>query len=327
MLDTQGQRRRQRFIARMAMLGTVLMLVIIAMSATIRLANAGLGCADWPRCYGPAPQQSTSSPGVARGDGGAVAAARLIHRIAASATFVVIVAILFACLGSRPLLWHDGGLAMALAGLALFLAVLGRWTTGARIPAVALGNLLGGFAMLAVFWWLRLRSAAAPEPQARRHSVLRIAAVAALAVLALQIALGGLTSASFSALACTTFPDCGGRWWPEGISWAAFDPWREPARGWALGDSAATAVHMTHRFGALVAALAAGAVALVALRLGDGPRAPAAAVLILLASQIALGALSVLNSLPLWLVLAHNIGAALLLLALVSLVHALGGGL
>lgn len=319
LLDTQGQQRRRRVVARLATLGTALMLVIITMSATIRLSNAGLGCADWPRCYGPAPHQSASSPEGARGDSAMLAAARLVHRIAASAVLIVIATILFACLGSRPLLRREAGIALALAALALFLAVLGRWSMGARLPAVALGNLLGGLAMLALFWWLRLRGVMTDAPIWPGRRILRVATLIAIAVVAAQIALGGLVSASFSALACTTFPDCAGRWWPHGASWAAFDPWRDPlAGGWTPADPPAAALHMTHRLGALLSVLAVGAVALSALRVVV-LRVQAAAVLILLFGQIALGVSSVLASLPLGVVLAHNVGAALLLLALVSL--------
>lgn len=325
MLDVEGLERRRIFLVRLAALGALLVLLITSLSAAIRLTNAGLGCADWPRCYGPAQQHGAAATKRARGDSTAIAVARLVHRIAATLALIIIVAMLAACFGSRPVLWREGTAALALGLLALFLAVLGLWTTGARLPAVALGNLLGGFAMLALFWWLRLRSAVGGKPSAHAFGIVRVGAALAIAVLVVQIALGGLVSASFSALGCTTLPDCAGSAWPGAASWDAFDPWRDPlAGGWSANDPAAVAIHMAHRYGALVATVVIVAVALGAWRVGGQLRAPAAAALVLLAGQIALGVSSVLGSLPFGLVLAHNVVAALLLLALVSLAKASG---
>ena len=302
--------RRSGVLRRFAALCAVLVLAITSLSAFIRLSGAGLGCADWPACYGRNlrdPQQGVAPPtegATAR------AAARLAHRIVAVAALLLVITMVLACLASPPVLWREGRIALALLGLALFLAVLGRWSSGARVPAVTLGNLLGGFAMLALSCRLARSGPGSPA---------RLASWAAFgaALLVLQVTLGGLVSAGYAGLSCSGWPDCGH---PVALSWQGLNPWHEPVFDATppINPSGALA-HMAHRAGAVLLALALLPLAVAALR--SGRRAAGATLLGLLTLQLGLGLAMILFTLPLALALAHNLVAGLMLATLVELAH------
>lgn len=204
--------RRFRGLRRLAWLCAVMVLAVTSLSAYIRLSKAGLGCADWPACYGQSFHRMQQGAAPTADEQTATAAARLVHRITAVAALVLVIMMLLVCFGSQPLLLREGLLAVALLGLALFLAVLGRWSSGARVPAVAMGNLLGGFVMLALCVRLALAGRARAAPRWRAVSAV------ALGLLLVQVALGGLVSASFASLSCTGWTDC-----LPGSAWQAAD--------------------------------------------------------------------------------------------------------
>lgn len=306
--------RRYRLLNRMAILCVLLVLTITSLSAFIRLANAGLGCNDWPQCYGAKLRQAQQGMETKAADSLAVATVRPLHRVAAVAALILIMAMLLVCFVEQPILWREGRMALVLLALALFLAVLGRWSSGARVPAVAIGNLLAGFTMLALCWRLPHPAAAA----AGESAAVRLWARLGLAVLLCQIALGGLVSASYAGLSCTGFPDCGGSLSSWLFSLEAFNPWQEPV---FIAGSAANptgmAPHMAHRVLALAMLLVlvpAGITAWV-----HGRRKAALLLGSLLAIESLLGVLMVTTGLPLWAELAHNICAALLLAVVFSL--------
>jgi cytochrome c oxidase assembly protein subunit 15 len=200
--------------------------------------------------------------------------------------------------------------------------VLGRFTPGSRLPAVTLGNLAGGTAMLALFGWLWCRARgparsvqAGASPRAPGARLPRGLAAAAAALLALQIALGALLGANLGGRACASLMDCREAWWPWRWELAAFDLWREPALP-ALPDAARRTLAMAHRWGAALAAAACGAVAFALARAGEGERALALAGL--LAAQLGAGLALAWLDLPLAAALAHNALAALLVLALAA---------
>jgi len=229
----------------------------------------------------------------------------------------VIIVMAMASFAGRPVLWREGWMALTLLALALFLAVLGRWSGGARVPAVNIGNLLGGFAMLAFCW--RLHQQAGGAPAAPGKSPLRLLAWLAVVILLAQIALGGLVSAGFAGLSCTGLPGCDANA-PVSMTLDALDPWREPlfaATTAPPANPAGAAAHMSHRYGAVAMVLAAALLAWSALRAGR--RRAAWALLGLLGLEIALGVLLVSLSLPLPVALAHNLTAALLLAAVFAL--------
>lgn len=320
MATLADEARRRAVLRQLASLCAAVLLVVTTVSAYIRLSGAGLGCEDWPRCYG---QATAHSERAAAADPAGTVVARLLHRVAAVIVLILVVVIAYVCIEARTALRVETRIALALIALVLFLTVLGRWTTGARLPAVALGNLLGGFGMLALLWWLRLRTAGGgADPRPGQAATSNGWARAGIVIVLTQIALGGLVSASYSALACVTLPDCQGAWWPPGGTLDAFNPWREPsAQAVRSGAPAEAALHMAHRALALPAAAVSIGAGLHGVRAGGRHRSAGILLLGLVLAQLLLGAAVVAGSLSLPLVVAHNVVAALLLLTLVTLAH------
>jgi cytochrome c oxidase assembly protein subunit 15 len=299
----------------------LLVLIVVILSAYLRLAGSGLGCADWPACYA-----------LIRSQGGSesLAAAHLvppwatvIHRLVASLLGVLVLGIALMAMKRRKLSAQDAWLTFAVLLLTVFLSVLGYKTPSPLLPWVTLSNLLGGMAMLAMLWWLGQRSVSAGVDNAAARG-LRPWALAGVLVLAVQIALGGWVSANFAALACTELPGCGGYPWTGG-------PWRESFNlfrllpvtdgGAVIPGDAGKIIHLTHRLGAVLTFLYIGWLGWRAFGLGNGGRGTGIAILILLLLQIALGISAVAFRLPVAVVTAHNAVAALLLLSVVNLIH------
>lgn len=286
-----------------------LLVVITTTSAYLRLAQTGLSCPGAPDCY------AQRAVPAAAGTDAAEDAARALHRLAASAAGAVILVILFVGWGgARP---AERVAAIALAVLAALLAWLGRHTPSA-LPAVTLGNLLGGMAMLALAAWLvatpRPGGAAVPARGLRHWLWL------AAALVALQIAAGGLVGARHAAFACTSFPDCAGTVWPAGVDASVFDPFREmppPASAAERADPERQAVALAHRWVAVPTLAILVWLGLRAVR--AGAPGPGLALLAAAAAQLALGAAQVLTGQPLALAVAHNAVAAAAVLALAAL--------
>jgi cytochrome c oxidase assembly protein subunit 15 len=287
-----------------------LVLAITSLSAFIRLSQAGLGCQPWPQCFAQSLQaagQRTAAPAE-----GAVAAARITHRVVAVAALLLVIALVMTTLSKAPVLWREGRMALGLLALALFLAILGRWTTDARVPAVMLGNLLAGFAMFALSWRLAESTHHHPGAIAAPHSLTRWARVG-LALLVAQIILGGLVSAGHAGLSCPQLLACD----VAGGSWQLLNPWHETPLDVADPVNPAGAlVHGLHRAGAVLVAAVLLPLGVAAWRSG---RRAGAAVILLLVVQAALGVLLVTGGLPLPVALAHNMTAALLLAAVLGL--------
>lgn len=319
-----------RWFSRLLDLACLLALAVILLGAYVRLTDAGLGCPDWPGCYGhlaSLPETQTEVEAAVeqdpRGIYDAGAAAReMLHRYAAGALGLLVLAL--AIIGIRRV--ADRGIRTGLAALVLlitFQALLGMWTVTLRLqPLIVTLHLLGGFATLALLWWLRIRHRGHCPPQGTCPP-LRILCATAVAVLLAQIALGGWTSANYAALACPDFPTCREQWWPAGMDFSeAFILWRGADIDYEFGvlDSAArTAIHVTHRAGAaltsaLILILGLGSL----LSRAGGIRRVGAVIFILLAIQVSLGIANVLLQLPLSVAVAHNGVAVLLLLALLT---------
>ena len=295
-------------VRRMALACVVLILCVISLSAFMRLSNAGLGCSDWPGCYGA--QLRTATAALPSTSELGIALARMLHRLSAVIVLVLALTMVAASVMSRPRLRREGALAIGLVLLALGLAVLGRFTPGARLPIIAIGNVLGGFSMLAlgfVLW----RGATTSARWSRSAIVL-------LLLLVFQIASGVLVSASYSGLSCTGFPDCGHA---VDLSWSLLDPTRVPQFDATLPiHSQGAFAHMLHRGLAVLVALAALATSISSLHRGHRTSAWMLASLLLL--QLALGLILVFAPLPFAAALLHNLVAALMLLAAVACVRA-----
>ena len=301
----------------------LLAFAVVGLGAYVRLSDAGLGCPDWPGCYGhlsPHHAADAIAAAHARLPEGPVSPAKawkeMVHRYLATTLGLAILAIAwFAWRRERGM---NRGLGVGLAGLVLFQGLLGMWTVTLLLkPVIVSAHLLGGMATLALLVWLvaRLRHGA---DLTRAGLPLSLAGLS-LAAVVVQIALGGWVSTNYAALACTDFPTCGGPWWPQ-ADWArAFQINRElglDAGGQALGLEALVAMHWAHRLGALVVTLGVGVLGLRLLA-RPGWRGWGGMLLGLLVVQLALGITNVLASLPLAVAVAHNLAAASLLSALV----------
>jgi cytochrome c oxidase assembly protein subunit 15 len=251
----------------------------------------------------------------------------MVHRYAAGTLGLLVLALAALAWRDRRIPEQPVVLPLCLLALVVFQALLGMWTvTWLLKPAIVSAHLLGGFAVLALLFWLATARWFRGAAQVDAGAGLTPWAVAALCVLVVQIFLGGWTSANYAALICPEFPACrGGEWWPAADFGEAFRFWRgigPDYEGGVLDGAGRTAVHLAHRAGALIAALVIAATAVRAC-VGRSPRARAIgiAVLALLGLQIGLGISNVLLSLPLPVAVAHNATAALLLLALTALLR------
>ena len=308
----------------------VLTFLVIVVGAYVRLEDAGLGCPDWPGCYGQLLGVPDEVHEVAKAEqafpGKTVDAGRawkeMFHRYLAGTLGLLVLAIVAIAWRMRSETSRTPWLAFALVLLVAFQATLGMWTVTMLLkPAIVTLHLLGGMTTLAVLTWLALRELDPQPAPAAIARAFRPWAAAGLAVLFVQIALGGWVSANYAALACTDFPSCHGEWLPKMDFENAFHVLRElgvTAAGAPLSYEALTAIHWSHRLAALVTLGYVGFLALWALRTPP-LRVVGAALLVLLLAQAGLGIANVLLRLPVVLAAAHNAGAALLLAALVVL--------
>jgi len=330
---------------RLAVAGVLLCFVVVVLGAYVRLTAAGLGCPDWPGCYG-----HLSPSGAAHDAAQAGFASRplepgkawreMVHRYAAGTLALVIAAIAALAVSARRQRVVRVGFALTLLATVIVQAILGMLTVTWQLkPLVVTLHLLTGMTTLGMLWWLALSLPSGPwgasslggAGRSLRGGAAYIAnahhlALLALAALALQIALGGWTSSNYAAIACPDLPTCQGRWWPQSDFRDAFVLWRAAKvdyEGGLLAPAARIAIHLTHRLGALLAAAALVLAAVFTLRQRglSGARLRAWAVLGALALQLVLGVSMVVRGFPLWLATAHTAGAALLLLAVLALVR------
>lgn len=298
-------------LRRLACACALLVLVVTGASALLRQAKAGLACDDRAACYGQDLRRLQQGLAPAATEQTTLAAVRVAHRLAASGVLLLGLTMLMIAAGARPRLPRETTLTLLLLALAAVLALLGLRSAAARVPAVVLGNLVGGFLMLALCVCL-----ARPAASGARD-VLRGAARLAAVLVVLQVGLGALTSASYAGLSCTGWSGCDLADIARGADWRVLNPWREPV----LNDTppfnpAGALVHALHRLaGFAVAAVVAG-VGLLALR--RGRRRAGVALLALIALQLGAGLALAAFALPIGLAIAHNLLAALLLATLVA---------
>lgn len=312
-----------RLYNRLALAATALTLTVIVLGAFVRLTDAGLGCPDWPGCYGqltwPQTEQAIESANLRwaeRPVEAGKAAREMIHRYAATALgFLVLLLAIFA--------WrrrHQPGqpvaLPLILLAVVIFQGLLGMWTVTLLLkPAIVLAHLAGGMLTFSLLVWLYLATRASQPvanlPQRRLKWPLTVATV----VLVGQILLGGWVSTNYAALACPDFPTCMGQVWPDTDFAEGFTLWRGVGvdyEGGILDHNARIAIHLAHRIGALVVIGVFGWLLWLLLRT-PGMIGPGRALAGLLAAQITLGVLNVVLGLPLMVAVAHNGVAAVLL--------------
>ena len=299
--------RRRTLLRRAATVCAVLVLVVTSLSAFLRQTSAGLGCTPWPACHARAAQVDTprASPSPAE------QRARALHRVLASALLVLLLALAALAWLRKPRMATEGRALLLALGLALFLAVLGVFTAKARVPAVTMGNLLGGMLLFSTCVRLAVAPAFMAEPVRRK---LRAWAWLAGALLVLQAALGALVSAGYAGLSCAELHECV----PGVDAWAALNPWHAPGVGAGqAGYVQGVGVHLLHRGTTLPVLAALVMLAWAAWR--GAQRTSAVLLLGLAALQVALGVTLVLEQLPMAVALGHNLLAALLLGAVAGL--------
>jgi cytochrome c oxidase assembly protein subunit 15 len=310
---------------RLARAGAVLALVVVMLGAWVRLTDAGLGCPDWPGCYGRlvVPDAATSAAELGSEFTRPLEAGKawreMIHRYLASTLGLICVALAVVAWLNRRDPQQPWRTPLVLVALVIFQGLLGMWTVTLLLkPIVVVAHLLGGFATLALLVSLaQWRSTRLPQPTA----ALRALGIAAALALVLQISLGGWTSANYAALACPDFPTCQTQWWPAVADFEeGFVLWRGLGvdyEGGVLDHPARVAVHFTHRLGAILAAVL---IALLGWRLAREPatRGDGAAVLGVLLLQLGLGVSIVWFGVPLTVAVLHNGVAALLLLTVIN---------
>ena len=304
----------------LATISLLFVLALVSVSAYLRLDNSGIGCADWPDCYGliGAPAEEVPTVGstyerLAIEAQQPMSWATPVHRLVASVLGLLVVGMAILSLLRK----RDQLLSFTLLGLTVFLAWLGIYSGGLHSPAVVMGNLGGGFAMLALLGWMVFRDVPA---RLNVPTTVHRWIIAALLLLCVQIGLGGLTSANFAATACQTIPDCHGSWLPGNNLSTAFDLTRQheiAPSGLALGGQERTDIHKLHRIFALVTLLVAIVAGMLALKAKLG--IAAVTVIALVAAEFSVGVAAILTNLPIGIAVAHNWLAAILLLSLLRL--------
>jgi cytochrome c oxidase assembly protein subunit 15 len=319
-----------------ALLACLLALGVAVLGAYVRLSHAGLGCPDWPGCYGHligVPESSqeieyanTAYPQRAVETGKAWK--EVIHRYFAGALGLLILSLAFLGLKNRNTANQPIALPLFLVVLVIFQALLGMWTVTLLLkPVIVMLHLLGGLAISSLLWWLVLIT----HPIAKNNennicTTMRPMIAIGTLLLVGQIILGGWTSANYAALACPDFPTCQGQWWPETDFKEAFVFWRGLGINYEFGvleNPARTTIHFSHRLLAIVVATY-WLVLLLRILLGvttNSLRKAAGATLILLIAQITLGISTVVLHLPISIAVMHNGGSALLLLSAVTLIY------
>jgi len=309
---------------RLAWLATALALVVIVAGAWVRLTDAGLGCPDWPGCYGMKTWPSNAEDiERANADWGHLrmvesgkAFREMFHRYLAGFLGLVILGLAILAWTNRRRAGQPVLLPSIILGLVIFQAVLGMWTVTLLLkPAIVTAHLLGGMTTFALLLWLALSVTPRAHPPTLPARGQHIAVISGLAVIGIQIALGGWVSTNYAALACTGFPACNGEWWPAVNFGEGFRIWRGVGvdyEGGVLDQNARVAIQMAHRFWAVVVLIVIGWL-LWRLWRAEGLRALAMITGLMLLGQIVIGIYNVTGGLPLINAVAHNGMAAILL--------------
>ena len=313
----------------------VLALAVVMLGAYTRLTHAGLGCPDWPFCYGkvlvakpetvswPVEKLAQSYSNVSFSS--AKAWTEMSHRYLAGTLALLVFFI------TSNLIWQRKQvlLSLSLMALLVFQAALGMWTVTLKLlPMVVMGHLLGGILSFSLLCCLRLQLSTV-----RRAAASQVSIWISLGFLLLfcQIALGGWVSANYAGIACVGFPTCNGLWLPEWQFKEGFHLFSAVGtnyQGGVLDSASRVTIQMSHRIGALVVGIyLLGLAACLIKRAGTGEwplvhKLLAYTLLVLVLVQWGLGILNVVYLLPLAIAVAHN-GVAALLMATVCLLFVL----
>ena len=305
----------------LSLFGICFAFVVIALGAWTRLVDAGLGCPDWPGCYGFVVFPTTEAeiqlaesryPQFPYEIDKAIP--EVVHRyFAAALGFLAILLVYFAFKYQLP------RKIKAITSFLLFFiccqGLFGYLTVSLKLlPIIVTGHLFGGFITLSLFFYLFLNT----TNGIKNHNIghLKVLGGVALFALIVQIFLGVWTSTNYASLACADFPTCQGKFIPEMDFREGFNLAQEVGPNYLYGlldNEARVAIHYSHRISAIVLTI----IFLILIsRLWFSSAAPLASTLgVILVTQISLGIMNVVYVLPLYIAIAHNLVAALLLLA------------
>jgi cytochrome c oxidase assembly protein subunit 15 len=306
---------------RLALAGAALAATVVVLGAWVRLTDAGLGCPDWPGCYGQIYPQAHHDFAKAWHE--------MVHRYFAGTLGALIIALLACAVWNRMVRMDREQPLIAAAFLLLLVCLqgaLGALTVTLLLkPLIVTAHLLGGLSTLGVLWWLSLEPRRG-EVTAREKAVRKYALIG-FGALVLQISLGGWTSTNYAAVACPDLPTCQQSWWPHMDFRDAFVLWRGldiDYTGGVLANPARVAIHVTHRIGAVLAGSILLAVGLMCLA-GSERRLKGIGGLVIGAVllQIGIGVAMVHFGMPVALATLHNAGAAFLVISTVTLLRML----
>jgi len=311
----------------LSVLAAIVAFCVVVLGSYVRLSDAGLGCPDWPGCYGaltvPQSESAIQSAQQAYPDKPVVHAKawkEMAHRYLAGSLGLLVVALAVLAYRQRHAIQTSWQLSAGLVVLIVLQALLGMWTVTLLLkPVIVTLHLLGGMTTLALLSWIAFRHGSKQDialPGSQQWW-LRIALLIWIA----QVLLGGWTSSNYAALACTDFPTCHGLWWPDMDIGEAFHLTRalgESRDGGQLHLNALTAIQWIHRLGAFVV-LGWMLVSVRFLLQRPVSRGLAWGLLAIVLCQVAIGVGNLLLQLPLVLAVLHNAGAALLGVWLVAI--------
>lgn len=305
-----------------------LTLDLIMFGAFVRLTDSGLGCPDWPGCYGNiTPMGASQHIELAQQamPYGAVSFPKawieMVHRYVGSLLGLMIIGIVYLAWRHRRIIGHSPKLAITTLVAVCLQGAFGAWTvTHQLMPVIVTSHLLGGMLLLALMTWLAAREKTHPPVQLVAVKW-RPWLVFGLVLLFFQIALGGWVSTNYAALACMDFPTCHGQWVPPMDMSNGFSLIRGLGlmpSGDMISQDALTAIHWVHRNVAFIVFAYLGVIAWKMSRYA-ALRGPATLLLVLLLAQLLTGLTTIFFQWPLLIAVLHNGGAAGLVLATVTL--------
>jgi len=328
--------QRSSDLRKLVFVSILLAIVVVSLGAYTRLTHAGLGCPDWPGCYGlidvPQTSEQISAAEQAfpeRPVEPHKAWNEMIHRYFAGSLGILILIIALMSLKRRaqggPL-----GLPIFILLVVIFQAALGMWTVTMKLmPVVVMGHLLGGFTTLCLLFllYLRLSDYRVPGGDFNLKKYVKFGVVG-IVILTGQIALGGWTSSNYAALTCTELPICQAGWAEQLNFEHAFDlvpPEKDSYEFGHLDHASRVTIHVMHRFGAIITAIYLFWLAISIYRKAQSPffRKAALSLGFILSVQVGLGISNVWFSLPLSVAVSHNVVAAMLMMSLITMTYSL----
>ena len=331
-LFNQTQNRKPGF--KLALCGSILAVFVLGLGAFTRLADAGLGCPDWPGCYGHMFWPDTATE---------VEKANqlfpdmpvehdktwpeMVHRYFAATLGLLSIGLVVFAFKHRQ---KDQPFKLPLFILAFIIlqGMFGMWTVTLKLwPQVVTAHLLGGFTTFALYWLLTLRLNnrhwQLPTTVLEKTQALKTAAMIGMIVVACQVALGGWTTSNYAAVACPDLPTCQNQWLPEMNFAQGFDVFQSIGPnylGGTLDNESRIAIHFSHRMGAIVTTIYLLVLAAMLFKINYRETDTMAKVIMgMLVLQLLLGLGNIAFHFPLAVAVAHNLGGAFLLLTLVTL--------